>query len=385
MLWFVSATTFLLILIYFQTARNISNFDNLKPLNNTDAAAGLPMISVIIPAYNESRNIRDCVMSVLNSTHLSSSQVEVIVVDDRSTDNTLELLKAIKKETGSPILKVIEGSQRPKDRKWVGKNWACWQGAEAARGEYLLFIDADVRLKKTCVEAALSAAVRDGADLLSAAPLLKLGFLGEHLIQPVIMNNMIAVMNPKLINNPAKKFMYFALGPFMLFKTATYRNLDGHRGISDQVLDDVIMAQRIKHNDYVLRIYNGRDIADLAMYDSWKGIIEGWSKNYYLGLRKNPFFAAGALFITLLINFLPWLNLALAIFDPVYSALLMGLLGIGILFMIRRSMYCNFGLDMKYWWLSSIGSLLVSYITISSIYKSKTGKNWTWKGRSLEG
>ena len=383
MLWFLAISTILLGFIYLITNRNVSRFPYLKSLDSNADLSSLPKISVVIPMYNESKNAEACLRAVLSSTCLDTEQLEVIVVDDGSTDNTLEILRSLDKNLKDSRLKIIEGKHRPKDRKWVGKNWACWQGAQAATGEYILFLDADVRLKKTSIESTLSNAVNEQADLLTIAPLLKFGFLGERLIQPIIFSNVLVVLDPSIVNKPGNK-MYFAIGSFMLFKASTYRELGGHKEISAEVLDDVTLAKQVKLSGHNLKVYNGKDLADLTMYDSWSGIIEGWSKNYYQALRGNLLMVCVILFLTLFINFLPWLNVIFSILNPDFAGVAIGISGILLLYLIRYSLFRTLGFETKYWWLSWVGSLILCYIIISSVYKTFTGKNWTWRGRKLE-
>ena len=383
MFWFLTISTILLGLVYLITNRNVSRFPYLKPLNGNADLSGLPKISVIIPMYNENKNAEACLRAILSNTRLDTEQLEVIVVDDRSIDNTLEILRSLDKNLNDSRLKIIEGKDRPKDRKWVGKNWACWQGAEAATGEYILFVDADVRLKKASIESALSNAIDEKADLLTMAPLLKFGFLGERLIQPIIFSNVLVVLDPSVVNKSGNK-MYFAIGPFMLFKASTYRELGGHKEISAEVLDDVTLAKQVKLSGHNLKVFNGKDLADLTMYDSWNGIIEGWSKNYYQALQGNLLVVCVILFLTLFINFLPWLNVIFSVINLDLAGIAIGILGVLLLYLIRYSLFRTLGFEIKYWWLSWVGSLILCYIIISSVYKTFTGKNWTWKGRNLE-
>lgn len=383
MFWYMLVTTVIMFLAYLITNRNISRFPFVNRVDEKTDLSRLPKVSVIIPMFNEAQNAEACLKSVLNNTRLDHDRLEVIVVDDQSTDNTLEILKNVQKDLGDPRLKIIEGHPRPKDRKWVGKNWACWQGAQTADGDYLLFIDADVRLKKSSIESALITAVKDEADLLTVAPRLKFSFLGERLIQPIIFSNVLVVLDPAAVNRRNNK-LYFAIGPFMLFNAQIYRKIEGHQGISDQVLDDVTLAGRIKLGGNNLKVYNGRELADLAMYQSWHGIIEGWSKNYYQALHGNMLAVLLIIFLSLYINFLPWLNAVLSAIWFEADVFSLGLLGILLLFLIRYSMYRNLGFETRYWWLSWAGAFIVSYIIISSVVKTFTGWNWTWKGRSLD-
>ena len=122
-----------------------------------------PLVSVIIPAYNEGDNIKGCAISVLDSTPLSS--LEVWVVDDQSTDETLAIAQSLL--AGDSRLQVLAGESRPGGEVWLGKNWACTQGVKQAKGEFLLFLDADVKLQPRAIETALQEALMLKTDLLT--------------------------------------------------------------------------------------------------------------------------------------------------------------------------------------------------------------------------
>lgn len=140
-------------------------------------------VSVIIPAYNEADNIQDCLMSVLNSTDLCADQLEVWMVDDQSSDETLKSAERLQQTLSDPRLHILPGQPRPISQPWTGKNWACTQAVEQTTGEFLLFLDADVRLKPGAIEAALRTAQTEQIDLLSSLPGVLCHSWGEWAVQ----------------------------------------------------------------------------------------------------------------------------------------------------------------------------------------------------------
>lgn len=125
-------------LIYMQRA--VAEMSQLCPSNSIVSDnfidSSFPKVSVIVPAYNETNNIHDCVMSILSSTNLESDKLEVWVVDDQSTDNTLIILNTLKEKLNDPRLKILQGLPRPSPKIWKGKNWACVQAAELAQENF---------------------------------------------------------------------------------------------------------------------------------------------------------------------------------------------------------------------------------------------------------
>jgi cellulose synthase/poly-beta-1,6-N-acetylglucosamine synthase-like glycosyltransferase len=349
-----------------------------------------PQISVIIPAYNEIDNIEDCIISVLNSTKLSADNLEVWVVDDRSTDETLAIAQTLRTNLGDPRLKILAGKQRPQDQIWTGKNWACLQGATQAKGEFLLFIDADVRLKPGAIETVVQTAEPEKIDLLSFMPALVCGNLAEWLVQPLMFNNLLVAYNFGEVNNPKTKAAV-AVGPFMLFRRSAYEKVGGHQAVASHVMEDVALAQRIKHSGLKLRYVLGADLAAVQMYPSWAALWEGWTKVVYIGANRNLFLIFTWVLLTLVIYPIPWLGLAVvfgkSLAIPLETADLVAigfaLVTILLQYDLRRVGGKIYNCSTRYWWLSGLGGLLLTAIAIASVIKTETGWGWTWRGRKL--
>jgi len=117
------------------------------------------------------------------------------------------------------------------------------------------------------------------------------------------------------------------------------------------------------------------------MYQNLQSLWEGWTKNWYLGVDRNPFKAIGSALVVLGGFSLPWLLLPLGVFNP--SLALIGLLGVGLQLAIRLWSRIRFATPLRYWWLAWLGGLLIGAIVPASIWKTSTGQGWTWRGRSL--
>jgi glycosyltransferase involved in cell wall biosynthesis len=347
-------------------------------------------ISVIIPAYNEANNIRDCIQSILCSTNLSSANMEVWVVDDQSTDNTLTIIKTLQQELRDPRLKIMSGLPRPKNVKWVGKNWACVQAVQVSIGDFLLFIDADVRLKQGAIDGAVKTAVIEKIDLLNCLPKVVCVSLAEYLIQPLMFINLLVSLNYKEAKDPKTKTA-FAAGPFLLFRRSAYESIGGHQAVAHEVAEDVALARLIKHNRFKLGHYLGAKVATLRMYQSWSALWEGWTKVLYVGAQRNWLVMLYLAIVMLLIYLVPWLGLI----TLTIHSLIFGWHGIDflIIFIVLIAIFMQYKLrtlfnealncNSNYWWLQGLGGLLVAAMALVSVIKVETGWRWTWKGRSL--
>ncbi|MCB4399073.1 glycosyltransferase family 2 protein [Synechococcus sp. MU1625] len=358
----------------------------LKPAQ--EAPAPDMSLTVVIPAFNEAHNIADCLGSVLASAP-PCRDWSVVVVDDESTDATVE--NAIRAGSTASRFRLIKAGPRPADERWVGKNWACSRAVEQVSSDWLLFIDADVRLKPDALQRSLAQAVDEHADLLSLAPRLSCGCLAEWMVQP-IMASLLGLGFPILETNDPESPVAFAAGPFMLFKASTYECIGGHRALAGEVVEDLALARAIKAGGYRLSYLLGLDAVDLRMYADLAALWEGWTKNWFIGLDRDPGKAIGAALVVVLMFTAPWLllptSLVLLWLQPVLSVAwlwLMALAGLAIVqqLLLRLWTRSTFDVPIKYWYLMGVGGLLVGAIGPVSIWRTRTGRGWTWKGRAL--
>ena len=349
-------------------------------------------LCVVIPAYNEANNIGPCLSSVLASD-APCRHWQVLVVDDDSTDATAETATRTAAQRGAdePRFDLLKAGPRPSGERWVGKNWACSKAMEQVRSQWVLFIDADVRLQPEALRRALDQAIREQADLFSLAPRLGCGCLAEWMVQP-IMASLLGLGFPiEATNDPASE-VAFAAGPFMLFRRSAYETIGGHRALASEVVEDLALARGIKAGGFRLRYLLGLDAVDLRMYADLPSLWEGWTKNWLIGLDRDVGKALGAAGVVVLMFSVPWLllpsALVLLLLLPQLSLwwlLLLGLslLGIGQQLGLRDWQRRRFDVPLSYWWLMGAGGLLLGAIGPVSVWRTLTGRGWTWKGRQL--
>lgn len=364
---------------------------NLSPIPHTPYP--IPLISVIIPAYNEEINIKSCVQSVLNSKLADSQKLEVWIADDESTDRTSAIACAI--ANTDPRVRVLSVPPRPQNEIWRGKNWACANAVGRTTGEYLLFIDADVRLEPNAIADALTEAHTHQTDLLSCMPEIICGCFAEWLVQPIMMSVLAVASDFCLVNDPLSLETAFAAGPFMLFRREAYNNIGGHRAVAHDLVEDVALARSIKRNGFKLRYILALGLVKVRMYQSFAALWEGWTKNYYMGTQRNIGATLYSALAMTLVFVIPWLGLVVGVGYAAWDVskgeilslssfiLLLSLIAIATQYYLRASSAKSFGQPLRYWWLSWAGGWLVAAIAIASIIKTETGWGWTWRGRSL--
>ena len=242
-----------------------------------------PPLTVIIPARNEARNIEPCVTSILASRY---RRLEVIVVDDRSTDDTAERVARLLTLPGNgDRLRLVRGVDVPAG--WFGKQWALVQGFRAARpgkSDLLLFADADTRHTPDLIPRAVAVLAREKVDLVTLLPRQAMETFWELVIQPHVFFAMRAVVGGfRRLNRTRVYWRGIANGQFILTPRKTYEALGTHEAVRHTVTDDLALAQ--------VYVKAGRDIFLVAaldqmttrMYASPAEIVEGWSKNLAQG------------------------------------------------------------------------------------------------------
>lgn len=258
-------------------ARTSPNLADVPPL-----ATG-PKVSVIIPARNEAATLATVVRSVLASRY---ANLEVLVVDDRSTDGTAELAARLAAEPGSRgRLRVVTGVELPEG--WYGKPWACQQGAAAATGEFLCFTDADTRHGPDLLPHAVGAFAALPIQLLTVAPFQRCEGFWERVVMPQFWVLLGIRFHPLVVSAGRRERDAIANGQFIMCRRDTYARLGGHEGVRREVAEDLALAQRAWRQGERLHFAFAERFMETRMYTSLAGIVEGWSKNVFLGSRRS--------------------------------------------------------------------------------------------------
>ncbi|WP_135228651.1 glycosyltransferase [Deinococcus fonticola] len=242
--------------------------------------------SILMPARNEAHNLPHSLPGLL-----SQGAAEVLVLDDHSQDGTAELARAL----GAMVL-----SGQPLPPGWAGKNWACHQLAGAARGDLLLFVDADVQWQPGTLDALLHQLDASGADLLSIFPRQANVTWGERLLTPVIDDVLLSGLPAPLLKIPSP-LASAANGQTMLFRREAYRASGGHAGVRAELLEDVQLSRRVKASGGRVALALGGDLIGVRMYRAYPESVRGLSKSmlrFYQGSRPLLLLSWALFFLT---------------------------------------------------------------------------------------
>lgn len=339
----------------------------------------MPMVSVLVPARNEAHNIEACVRSLLAQDY---PHYEVIALDDDSTDDTGRILARLAAEDAR--LRVLH-NRCPPPAGVNGKSRACQQLAEAARGEWLLFVDADTVHRVDSIRRGLAAAYALDVALLSAIPQQTLGTRAERAFVPAgfaLILNVISFWRMRYSRDCAWGNAA-AIGQYVLVRRDAYFACGGHRAIEDRILDDVALGERIKRSGCRIAMIIA-DWARCRMYRGGAEMIAGFSKNAFAILRGS--LGLSALFVAscALLFYLPWAGLLLGAMKG--QALWLTLSALSIALTIANFAVVNARIGQPAW-LAVFYPIQVAVgvgILLNSI-RWRYMRCAQWKGRSLVG
>jgi len=359
----------LLVILYHYATRR-PNLRDYAP-----AASG-PLVSVIIPARNEARNIERCVRSILAATYPS---IEVIVVDDRSTDGTGELVERLGR--GASV-RLVRGAELPPG--WFGKQWALVQGYRVARGELLLFADADTKHEPQLIARAVTARAAERADLFSVIPRQEMATFWERLIQPHVFVALGArVGDLRRLNRTRTEWNAIANGQFLLVTRESYQAVGTHEAVKHSVADDLMLAQTYVRHGRDIFLALALEYMQTRMYGSLREILEGWTKNLALGA---PLMAPPVPWIRRLFPYVMWLPALLWVGPPIaWVAFGWDCAAIATVASLITwiGIYAGERAPVRYAPLYPLGAVMVAFIMIRSAWRGN--RKVEWRGRTYRG
>lgn len=336
-----------------------------------------PMVSVLAPARNEERSIAPCVESLLGQDY---PEIEVIVLDDLSEDRTGEILARM--SACDPRLRVLQGGPLPPG--WIGKNWACWHLAAEARGEWLCFTDADTVHHPLSIASTIAAAERLDVPFISAVPKQIMSGFWERVVIPMTQYLYFAWLPNRWITTLRDPRFSAANGQLLCIRRDAYDAIDGHRGVANDIVEDVVLARRAKARGIRVALATAVDTIACRMYRSPGEIVEGFSKNLYPGFGYNP--VAIGLFVAgnLLLHILPLLFLAIGLTtgDRSASWFALPLAQLAAASSIRGMIALRFRMGGDQLLYHPLSALAASLIALRSwrLYRKGAGGG-RWKGR----
>ena len=354
------------------------NMRELPSLPKHKPEAGSPLVSVLVPARNEENNIERCITSLLCQNY---ENYELIVLNDNSSDSTGKILETLAHLDDRSLLRIIDGKPLPTD--WHGKAWACNQLGDAAKGEFLLFTDADTSHSPDSLSRAVAAMQESGADMLSMTPRQEMKSFWEKLIVPLIYFILLCYLPLRLVRTKPAPSLCFANGQFLMFRRKMYRSIGGHCAVSSDLVEDVWLCKAVKRNAGKVLIYNGMETVNCRMYQNFSEVWQGFSKNLFAGLGYNAPLLLSLMIITVLVYIAPYgfliRSAAQADFSPVYFWL--PLVQVLIAMTGRLLIAGRFSQPLSGALLHVFSQVVLLGIAANSFYLVTFGRGSQWKGR----
>ena len=347
---------------------------------NQPLPADPPAVYVLVPARNEESNIGTCLTALRAQDY---PNLRIRVIDDHSSDRTAAIVQEHAKD--DPRVELRSAPDLPKG--WLGKPHALWSGSRDLDSEYVLFLDADVRLRPHAVRKATLAALSSDAGLVNMVPPMLAESFWERAAQPVISQILFTFVDPVRVRDSDSDFAV-GYGPFMFFSRTAYEEIGGHAAVASEVVEDLRLAQLIKQARFPLAYVQATDAVELRMYDSLRSLIAGWKKNFHIALGGNNWFAPIGALLLLLVYGAPIVSLLSALtyyFAAGASAASRGFLTVAALtygadWLGRIALRAAYGVTLA--GSRALGGALVAYILCASSYQAVMGRPVTWRGRS---
>jgi glycosyltransferase involved in cell wall biosynthesis len=260
-------------------AANLVMFPTLRPpaasrrgsraAPGTPARAGRPPTSLLVPARDEEHRLPAALAGLL-----AQDAAEIVVLDDRSSDATAAVVRQA--AAADPRVRLVRGAPLPAG--WTGKNWACQQLAAEARGDLLVFCDADVLLAPGALDACWAQMRAQRADAFSAFPRQRTVTLGERLLVPLIDDVLLAFLPHHLLRLPVPAAAT-ANGQLIMFRRGCYDLLGGHTAVAGELTEDLALARRARRAGLRLGLVLGGELVSARMYSGYRESVRGFGKS----------------------------------------------------------------------------------------------------------
>lgn len=342
----------------------------------------LPFVSIIVPVRNEAGKIARCLDSLSKQDY---PRFEVIVVDDRSTDDSAEIISRYVSER--PNLKTVTCPEvRP---GWLGKCNALAYGSNLARGDWFAFVDADTYHHANSLRDGVSSAISNGVDLISFMPVQELYSFSERVVMPVLLGSFL-LGDPFNRINDVNSPRAYAYGQYFILKRKTYEAIGGHERVRDQILDDIALGRAVKAHGFRITAADGRRLYSVRMYTNLAELWSGWTKNLYALIDCNPVFLFGVLILLNIAFVAPYASLVylltLIAKDPAQpgvflaSGLLLSQFSLTLIWYWRTSLHYK---GVRLWHMTYLpaGSILLTMLYLYSAFCVVSGSKVNWKDR----
>jgi chlorobactene glucosyltransferase len=339
-----------------------------------------PKVSVILPARNERRYITRCLNSLLGQDY---PNFEIIAINDSSTDGTGEIMKAY----AANDLRVMHIDASPKPEGWTGKNWACYQGFLQARGELLMFTDADSKHLPSTMSLAVGHLISENLEALTAVPRLICNDFWTKITLPVLATFLHTRFSPIRVNDPNSKTGYF-FGSFFIITRNTYEAIGTHEGVKDELVEDGALGSKVKASKFRMKMVRGEFHIDAVwardLPTLWQGLRRFMIPVYYQD-KVDAYMMAMTVFFILFAPFasLPYLILA-SFAGNISFQILFGLQISAIaLIIVTTAVQCRLAIfeSPLYAFTAPLSGALISLSFMSAIADAKKKGAVSWRDR----
>ena len=338
-------------------------------------------LSVIVPARNEESNLAACLQSLVaqnDKIFELNRDWELLIIDDASQDRTRAIAEEFAaRYAGVRVLSAPPLELRGSQRAFTGKTNACWAGAGASEGRWLLFTDADTLHEPGDLRRALHEADRHGVALLSYSPRQIMTGLAQRVLMPLIFSELASTYPPAKVNDPAERTAA-ANGQFLLAEREAYFAVGGHRMVGRSVLEDVDLAWNFKRAKHTIRLRYAPDALSTRMYQGLGDMVEGWTKNLAL-LFPNALRLALWRVLDILLLLLPALIWLLPYLVMWQRVAILALWARTLVRFYQRIARAHFPLIDSV--LAPLGLPLFVYLLLASFVRHKFLHSVSWKGR----
>ena len=340
----------------------------------TDAADPGTAVSILIPARNEAHHIRETVARALATRGVT---VEVVVLDDQSSDDTAGIVQRMAAEDRR--VRLVRSGALPDG--WAGKQFACWQLAGAAAHDVLMFIDADVRLEADAATRAAAALLGDARrGLVSGFPREVTGSLAERLVVPwihVLLLGYLPMARMRASRDPA---FAAGCGQWMVARRAAYRESQGHAAAPWSRHDGLSLPRAFRKAGWDTDLFDGTDLATCRMYGDAASVRHGFGKSAGEGMATP---VAIVVWTVLLVpgHILPWALLVASAFAPSLPLALASGVGVAANLALRMLLAKRLAQRPVDALLHPLGACCVLVIQWQATVRHVLGRTSSWKGR----
>jgi chlorobactene glucosyltransferase len=386
-IWIAVALSALMVAVWATRVVAVYSARSRGPVLSRDTisdAAPSGLVSIILPAKDEEANIRDALRTLQAQDY---AELEIIVVDDRSRDRTAEIVREV--AAADPRVRLVQLSDLPPG--WFGKPHAMHVGAGGARGEWLLFVDADCRQAPHSARAAINFLAANQGDMLSVWPVLEMHGFWENAVLPVAGSVLVAWFRPGWVNDPQRRTA-FANGQYILIRRSTYEAVGGYEAVRDQLVEDIALARRVKRLGHRLWNTVGTDLFTTRMYDSPAAMYKGWSRIYSGAFPSVPWLVA-VIVLTALFTLAPEVCLATAAVamaggaaDLAWPALfLMNALVVPLMLVTMRQYMIAGRVNPWYLFYYPVSVVVVVGFELGALLRVLGLRSTTWRGTTYRG